>query len=679
VAANTPHPDQWAATGDAGSEIVEINGQDAHDYIAAWANLSPFHDADARVERQFVSPAQNSLGSAVAEFTQSMYFDEDHPATTTIKHANGTVFEYANYAIPLTEAVSDAFYSGIKDGKTFWNKFCDLPKGYPRAFVQQLSDAEEGLFGKRDVAVEVEARADKTEGEKQFVRLLREGPRQSPRELLLRKIWQQKKPETSIMGVKEGDEEEEDGDSNGVVSKMRYTSSGRITRLTGYPTPEAITGDGLVSGYYLGDLVNGTDVADVAVLAVPSFYPETTAAATEFQDTIQAFLQQARADNKTRLVVDLRGNTGGRIFMGYDLFKQLFPAETPYGATRFRANDAVGEIGQATARALANYTYEDAVEDYEDNEFRGKVWLPWSSLFNYRLNLGADGEPFGSWDDFYGPHEVAGDRFTALQRYDFADQFADDLDTDVSGYGTRAKVLGEQPFKAENIVLLQDGGCGSTCAIFSEMAKMQGKVRQVAIGGAPSQKPMQAVAGSKGAQVVSWSYAYLEAYQAYHAAGSASERRRLDGTELGALVNATRPLRRSTWSLLDGSTASSVNLRDNVRKGDDSETPLEFVYEAADCRLFYTQERLASVSETWRAVALARWGAKGVGEGCVKGSTGDKSSLDGGYGIEEDAGGDGKKDGGDDEGDEESVAVRVGGWGSVAAAAVVGAVVVLGM
>jgi hypothetical protein len=137
------------------------------------------------------------------------------------------------------------------------------------------------------------------------------------------------------------------------------------------------------------------------------------------------------------------------------------------------------------------------------------------------------------------------------------------------------------------------------------MANMQGKVRQMVVGGAPAAGPMQSVAGSKGAQVIPFSFVYLEAYQAYHStigasssssSSSSQAEEELGASALGALVIATRPLRRSTCSVVAGSTGR-INLRNNIRAGDASRVPLEFRREAADCRLFYPREILASVGE----------------------------------------------------------------------------------
>lgn len=55
-----------------------------------------------------------------------------------------------------------------------------------------------------------------------------------------------------------------------------------------------------------------------------------------------------------------------------------------------------------------------------------------------------------------------------------------------------------QTFLPENIVMLSDGFCGSTCAIFSELLKTQAGTQSIAVGGRKQNGPMQSVGGSKG-------------------------------------------------------------------------------------------------------------------------------------------------------------------------------------
>lgn len=58
-----------------------------------------------------------------------------------------------------------------------------------------------------------------------------------------------------------------------------------------------------------------------------------------------------------------------------------------------------------------------------------------------------------------------------------------------------------QPFKAEDIVIVYDGYCASTCTIFSELMRQQGGVKTIALGGRPNKDIIQAVGGVKGTNV----------------------------------------------------------------------------------------------------------------------------------------------------------------------------------
>ena len=74
----------------------------------------------------------------------------------------------------------------------------------------------------------------------------------------------------------------------------------------------------------------------------------------------------------------------------------------------------------------------------------------------------------------------------------------------------------------------------------------------------------------------------------------------------------------------------NVNVRDAIRRGDESQTPAQFVYEKADCRLFYTAEMKVDISAMWKGVVDAAWGEGKGGSKCLptKGS-GDGSRTKG--------------------------------------------------
>jgi hypothetical protein len=80
----------------------------------------------------------------------------------------------------------------------------------------------------------------------------------------------------------------------------------------------------------------------------------------------------------------------------------------------------------------------------------------------------------------------------------------------------------------------------------------------------------------------------------------------------------------------DGRPAGGINLRDNLRQNDSSQTPLEFIYEAADCRMFYTAPMINDVTMVWKGVVDRMFREDNRKVACVQGSTGKASSVSGG-------------------------------------------------
>lgn len=64
-------------------------------------------------------------------------------------------------------------------------------------------------------------------------------------------------------------------------------------------------------------------------------------------------------------------------------------------------------------------------------------------------------------------------------------------------------------------------------------------------------------------------------------------------------------------------TSGSINLRDQIRK--DGDMPLQFSYEAADCRIYYTPSTVWNYTALWQYAADAIWTNPKL---CVEGSTG---------------------------------------------------------
>ena len=96
---------------------------------------------------------------------------------------------------------------------------------------------------------------------------------------------------------------------------------------------------------------------------------------------------------------------------------------------------------------------------------------PWEIQGTSTVNL----THFSTFKDLAGPDRIYGDNFMATTRANLSDLLMTS-GFSVYGYGDLPSIP-TAAFTAENIVMLLDGGCGSTCAIFAEFMKSQGGVR----------------------------------------------------------------------------------------------------------------------------------------------------------------------------------------------------------
>lgn len=159
---------------------------------------------------------------------------------------------------------------------------------------------------------------------------------------------------------------------------------------------------------------------------------------------------------------------------------------------------------------------------------------------------------------------------------------------------------------------MTDGFCASTCTVFSENLKWQG-VKSLAFGGQPQYGPMQAIGGVKGAQAAETStFKSYEKVSSLIQQSSAEDDDPVLSTEQMKRYNETAPgLKTPSLPISD----VGVNLLNQYGPGDDS-VPLQFIYEPADCRLFYTLENINEPATIWSTAARTYWG-KGQ---CVPGS-----------------------------------------------------------
>jgi len=231
---------------------------------------------------------------------------------------------------------------------------------------------------------------------------------------------------------------------------MRRQSSSSL--MEGYPTPWIVHPEGLyTAGFFLS--------STVAVLTMTAFAGNDTTSTTDqakMQTVIAKFLKECKARGSKYLIVDLSANGGGSVYSGYDAFKQLFPSIVPFGGSRMRTNPFVDYMGSVfSAAGVYNRT----------------IRPPWQIQSALDINL----KKYPSWASMGGPVRIYGDNFLNTTRSNLSDPIMTS-GFSVYGYGD-LPTIPTQAFDANNIVILYDGGCGSTCAIFSEFMKTQAGVR----------------------------------------------------------------------------------------------------------------------------------------------------------------------------------------------------------
>lgn len=346
----------------------------------------------------------------------------------------------------------------------------------------------------------------------------------------------------------------------------------------------SIAGGGIVTGYFLHDISTG-------VLSIPSF-DQSGWDVGNFSLTVQEFINGATAAKLSKVVIDLQQNTGGNIELVFDIFKRFFPDVDPFAGSRRRSHELANVLGGATTGYWDSLSLDDAAY----YNLAADEWV-----ITDRLNADT-GRNFTSWSEYFGPLMNHGDSFSLTERYNLSSVIFDAAAFDgwiPYGYGPANPVASTQPWRPEDVVILTDGLCSSACSLFLEMMTHQAGVRTVVVGGRPTAGPMQAASGTRGARVYS-----ADALDSdFEFASSVNQ-----------TANSSLPQVRDSGMF---TIYAGFNLRDQIRPNDTE--PLQFKYEAADCRLYYTLANVYNMSQLWRDTARAIWDDPSL---CVADSTG---------------------------------------------------------
>ncbi|CEJ92411.1 hypothetical protein VHEMI08066 [[Torrubiella] hemipterigena] len=287
----------------------------------------------------------------------------------------------------------------------------------------------------------------------------------------------------------------------------------------------------------------------------------------QFQAVIQDFLATAKHAGKTKIVIDLQSNRGGIISLGHDLFRQFFPQTQESAVTCWKNSDTYVDITRAISDSLEGFdpyapgADVDKVDDY-------------ALTLNWRTDSNSSLQPFVSYEDKFGSHIYKNTPYTNLMAWDFNDSLISSPDhglgVNTTGYGNRKNIT--QHCSSEDLVIIYDGYCSSTCTVASELFRITGNAKSVVMGGRPRAGPQQGVATDN---------------------------------NIKARLSSLKDLK-----LFRGNGRS--NTRDQIVPEHRVDgVPSQFVATYSECRLYWTEPMLKDIQEVWKAAARSAFnGAK---------------------------------------------------------------------
>jgi hypothetical protein len=128
----------------------------------------------------------------------------------------------------------------------------------------------------------------------------------------------------------------------------------------------------------------------------------------------------------------------------------------------------------------------------------------------------------------------------------------------------------------------------------------QGKVKTINMGGRPNKDITQAMGGVKGTNDFPWDFILSLAEQPFI----------YNYIHDDAFYNKTELGEYNTLPFFRAAGDPVVNARDGLMRGDPTETPVQFIYEEADCRILYTPEMVVDYTAQWKAVADTAFNGK---------------------------------------------------------------------
>ena len=214
------------------------------------------------------------------------------------------------------------------------------------------------------------------------------------------------------------------------------------------PTPDVYDESGSVQGFWDGD-VEG----DVTVLSLLGFGPDSDDTEAKFQEAVKDVLLQSTQAGKDKLIIDLRNNGGGTVFLALDTLVQLFPDTNPDTCSNMRASAVMYAVMKNSSDLVTKDRGTDSTTGLDETEVESEYW---NSPFAWQTAWDPSGKPFKNFEEFYGPHDIGPGKFVSFLQENYTNNDRTLLDPSAFDI-TNANPEAKRPFAAENMVILTDG------------------------------------------------------------------------------------------------------------------------------------------------------------------------------------------------------------------------------
>jgi hypothetical protein len=265
-------------------------------WLNQYAAFEPWdHDPDANYNNIFYSVAVEGVPTNPNGKRFSSSFYHFPGSVTTLRFANGTTNTVQSYASTQQD------FTGVTDGKSFFQKFCTGPSASASASASAVPSASGSIVPIVSSIV----------------------------------------PSGSVVPTASGSVAAASSSSSLVSTDNFYTAIATPSpkpALQFFPEPIVKAEDNSIAGFL------PEDRSDLAVVTLPTFEPRD---GFTFQNVFRSLLATAKSLGKTKLIIDVRGNNGGIVVDGFSLFKELFPSMTAWGGSNMAAwplFNAIGEV-----------------------------------------------------------------------------------------------------------------------------------------------------------------------------------------------------------------------------------------------------------------------------------------------------------------------------------------------